>query len=72
VPAAKGRDAVLALAVATITMVVVVLLKPGPLADLAWPWYVPLGLAITIATGVVSTGIRTRVRFERRKNGPRG
>lgn len=72
VPAAKGRDAVLALAVATITMVVVVLLKPGPLADLAWPWYVPLGLAITIATGVVSTGIRTRVPFERRKDGPLG
>jgi len=47
----RQRDAILAVAVATGAMLVVVLGKPGPFAQLAWPWYVPLGLAITLATG---------------------
>jgi hypothetical protein len=45
---ARQRDAILGLAVATAAMLVVVLGKPGPFAQLAWPWYVPLGLAITL------------------------
>jgi SSS family transporter len=51
---ARQRDAILALAVATVLMLVVVLGKPGPFARLAWPWYVPLGLAITMITGWLS------------------
>ena len=48
---ARQRDAILGLAVATAAMLIVVLGKPGPFAQLAWPWYVPLGLAITLVTG---------------------
>jgi Na+/proline symporter len=48
-------DAMLAILVASATMVVVVLVKPGPFGDLAWPWYVPLGTAVTIAVGVASS-----------------
>jgi SSS family solute:Na+ symporter len=51
----RQRDAILALAVATGIMVIVVLGKPGPLGRLAWPWYVPLGLSITLLTGAVSS-----------------
>ena len=46
------RHVIASLLVATATMVVVVLLKPGPLAGLAWPWYVPLGTAITVGVGL--------------------
>lgn len=55
---AEQRDAITAIAVATVAMVVVVLVKPGPLAGLAWPWYVPLGTLITCATGFVSATTR--------------
>lgn len=58
VPRARQRDAVTALAVATAAMLVVVLGRPGPLASLAWPWYVPLGLAITLATGWAGAHLR--------------
>jgi SSS family solute:Na+ symporter len=51
VPRARQRDAITSLVVATAFMLVVVLLKPGPFARLAWPWYVPLGLTVTMATG---------------------
>jgi SSS family transporter len=51
----RQRDAILGLAVATATMLFVVLGKPGPFAQLAWPWYVPLGLAITLVTGWVAS-----------------
>lgn len=51
VPRARQRDAVIALLVATVAMLVVVFIKPGPFGSLAWPWYVPLGLAITLVTG---------------------
>jgi len=54
-PRVRQRDAILGLAVATAAMLVVVLGKPGPLAQLAWPWYVPLGLAITLVTGWVAS-----------------
>jgi SSS family transporter len=51
----RQRDAVLGLAVATAVMLIVVIGKPGPLADLAWPWYVPLGLTITLVTGWIAS-----------------
>lgn len=49
------RDVLIALAGATVVMVVVVLAKPGPFAQLAWPWYVPLGTAIAVSLGWVSS-----------------
>jgi Na+/proline symporter len=49
------RDAIIAIAVASATMLTLFLIKPGPFAALAWPWYVPLGTAITIATGWISS-----------------
>ncbi len=51
---ARQRDAILAITAATLTMVVVVLVKPGPLAGLAWPWYVPMGTAVTLLVGALS------------------
>jgi SSS family solute:Na+ symporter len=57
VPGARQRDAITALVVATAAMLIVVLVKPDPLGTLAWPWYVPLGLAITLATGWLASRI---------------
>jgi len=51
----RGRDAMTAIVVATAVMLVVVLIKPGPLANLAWPWYVPLGTAVTLIAGYLSS-----------------
>jgi Na+/proline symporter len=51
----RQQDAIAAVVVATVTMLVVVLLKPGPFGDLAWPWYVPLGTAIAVGTGLLSS-----------------
>lgn len=48
---ATQRDALLGLVVATATMLVIVLGKPGPFANLAWPWYVPLGFLVTLLVG---------------------
>jgi solute:Na+ symporter, SSS family len=45
-------EAIAAIVVGSVGMIVVVLAKPGPFANLAWPWYVPLGTAITLATGL--------------------
>jgi len=52
---ARQRDAIIALVVGTAAMLIVVLVKPGPFATLAWPWYVPLGLAITLVTGWIGS-----------------
>jgi Na+/proline symporter len=52
---ARQRDALVAIAVAVGTMLVIVLGKPGPFAGLAWPWYVPLGLGITLLVGSISS-----------------
>jgi Na+/proline symporter len=57
-PRARGRDAMTAILVATGVMLVVVLGKPWPFADLAWPWYVPLGTAVTITAGYLSSALR--------------
>ena len=51
----RQSDAIAAVVVATLTMLVVVLAKPGPFKDLAWPWYVPLGTAIAVGTGLLSS-----------------
>ena len=57
-PRSRGRDAITAILVATAAMLVVVLIKPGPFENLAWPWYVPLGTAITLAVGFLSSSVR--------------
>ncbi|HXV86990.1 MAG TPA: sodium:solute symporter [Gemmatimonadales bacterium] len=46
------RDVMAALLLGAATMVVVVMVKPGPFAALAWPWYVPLGTVVTVSTGL--------------------
>lgn len=56
--AVRQADAVLAIATATVSMVIVVLVKPGPFATLAWPWYVPLGTALTCGVGLASGAFR--------------
>ncbi len=73
-PRASGRDAIRATVIALLGMLVVVFARPlsavsglgwlGPLGNLAWPWYVPLGTLITVATGIGSSlaGGRKRVR----------
>lgn len=52
------RDVITAIVVASSVMAVVVLIRPGPLGALAWPWYVPLGTVITLAVGLGSSVIR--------------
>jgi SSS family solute:Na+ symporter len=53
----RQPDVMRAIIVATALMVVVVLIKPGPLAQLAWPWYVPLGTLVTLAVGYTSAAL---------------
>ncbi len=59
---AKQADAVLAIVVASLAMVLIVLVKPGPFAELAWPWYVPLGTLITVTVGSIPAPLRRLVR----------
>jgi SSS family transporter len=54
----RQRDAIRAILLGTALMVVVVLIKPGPLRLLAWPWYVPLGTGLTLVIGYVSARAR--------------
>jgi SSS family transporter len=54
----KQADAITAIVTATVTMLIVVLVKPWIFADLAWPWYVPLGTTITVCVGWSSTVVR--------------
>jgi SSS family transporter len=56
--AARQADAILAIIVAAGAMVLIVLGKPGVFADLAWPWYVPLGTVITLAVGGAAAAVR--------------
>lgn len=60
VPAATGSHVTAAVALSVCLMLLVVfadrlaqagLAWLGPLAPLAWPWYVPLGVLLTVATG---------------------
>jgi SSS family solute:Na+ symporter len=66
-PRARGPDVILATIVTVVVMLGVVFAKSlvssvapwlGPVASLAWPWYVPLGTLLTLAVGVVSSLIR--------------
>jgi SSS family transporter len=60
-PRAAGRDVVVATVVTLIAMLIVVFARPlsaqpglawlAPVGRLAWPWYVPLGTAITLLVG---------------------
>ena len=55
-------DAIAAIVIATVAMLVIVLVKPGEFAaNLAWPWYVPLGTTITLVVGFASSRIRQAV-----------
>ena len=60
VPRAKQRSALLGLVSATAAMVIVVLVKPRPFAALAWPWYVPMGVAITLVVGTLASLVERR------------
>jgi len=60
-PRVRQRDVIRAILAGTAVMIVVVLIKPGPLARLAWPWYVPLGTVITLAVGYGSSVIGSRL-----------
>ncbi len=57
VPAARGRDAITAIVLTSALMAVIVLVKPGPFATLAWPWYVPMGTAIAVGTGAAMSKV---------------
>ncbi len=64
-PRARGRDVVLAALVTMAVMLVVVFAKSivqsghwtwlAPAGRLAWPWYVPLGTALALVVGVLSS-----------------
>jgi len=64
---ATGRDAVAGTLVTLAVMLVVIFAHrladlPGlgwlaPVGTLAWPWYVPLGTALTLVTGIVSSSL---------------
>jgi SSS family solute:Na+ symporter len=53
----RQRDAIAAISVATVAMLVIVFAKPGPFANLAWPWYVPLGTLIAVGTGLLTSTV---------------
>ena len=63
-----GRDVITAIGVAVAIMLVVFFAAPlaalpgfgrlAPVGRLAWPWYVPLGTAITVATGLILSAVR--------------
>lgn len=68
----SGRDVVRAVGV-TVTLMLIVFFARGlsgvqglgwlaPVARLAWPWYVPLGTAITVAAGVLLAASKRRER----------
>jgi len=53
---ARQRDVVVAIIVSVLAMTPVVLGVPWRvLPGLAWPWYVPLGTAVTVAVGILSS-----------------
>lgn len=63
-PRARGRDVVRGVALSVAIMLVVVFARQlaaagfprlGPLGDLAWPWYVPLGTVLTLGVAIISS-----------------
>src|SRR6267143_5159327 len=69
-PRARQIDVIIALIVSIVVMSPVVLGAVIPhfpvhwLPGLAWPWYVPLGTAITVAVGMLSSLVRNDGRTE--------
>lgn len=67
---ARQRDVIVAIVVGTLIMTPVVLTGvvrdfPWPiLKGLAWPWYVPLGTAVTVAVGMLSSTVGRSGRHE--------
>ena len=69
---AQGQDVVVAVAVTVLVMLAVVFARSlaaqgiapwlAPVGRLAWPWYVPLGTALTIGVGMLSSLVRPRIR----------
>ncbi len=65
-PRARQGDVIIALAVSILVMSPIVLGAVIPhfpvhwLPGLAWPWYVPLGTAITVAVGMISSLVSGR------------
>src|SRR5881394_2581603 len=55
-PRARERDVIVAIIVSVLAMTPIVLGVPWRwLPGLAWPWYVPLGTAVTVLVGMVSS-----------------
>ena len=66
-PRAEQRDAILGMATAILTMAVIVFAKNiakwfpataevlGPVGQVAWPWYVLIGVTITLLVGIASS-----------------
>jgi SSS family transporter len=69
-PQAAGVDAIRAVVVTVLAMLVVVFAKQlagvngltwlAPVGKLAWPWYVPLGTLVAVSVGVGSSMLRSR------------
>src|SRR2546428_1489162 len=72
-PRARQRDVIIALIVSILIMSPIVLgavIRHFPLRwlpGLAWPWYVPLGTAITVLVGILSSFVANDGRTEGRK-----
>jgi hypothetical protein len=76
-PRAGQRDVIVALVVSILVMAPVVLGAVIPhfplhwLPGLAWPWYVPLGTAITVGVGMIASMFgRPQARAAARANAP--
>ena len=60
-PRARQRDVIVAIIASVLAMTPVVLGVPWRLLPgLAWPWYVPLGTAVTVLVGMVSSLVGPR------------
>jgi SSS family transporter len=70
----RGGDVIAAMLITVVVMLVLLFAGrigqlPGmawlsPMSRLAWPWYVPLGTAITVATGLLFSTLGSRPREE--------
>src|SRR5438445_130019 len=61
-PRARERDVIVAIVVSVLAMTPIVLGLPWRvLPGLAWPWFVPLGTAVTVAVGMVSSMVVRRM-----------
>ena len=71
-PRAQGQDVVVAVGLTVVVMLIVVFARSlaaqgiapwlAPVGRLAWPWYVPLGTALTMGVGMLSSLIQPRIR----------